>query len=1312
MSPSDSLHISLFGTLGLRRGAEHLALPASSDARSVLVFLALSADRPHTRSALVERFWEGLSESRARRALSQALWHLKRSVPDLVEANATHVGLNPELPVEIDADRFERLVAPHLDGSSELTASPSQRAIAELYEADALYRGDLLEDFDAYWVLIERERLRELYARTLNRLVSLEKAASRYQAALNVAMKLVSLDPLREEASREAMRLLFLLKRPLEALQVFRECQRQLEEELGIEPDAETRALAEAIAQRSEKKLPPVFLPELPAEPSAVSRPQDQLPLIGRQRERSAMLLLVEALFRGQSGLLLLDGEAGVGKTRLVEELIRDAEWRGLRPLLGSCDDVESSPPYEPLVEALSAGLSPLRAEQLAHLVSPVSLSVLAPLLPALATGSPGLGQAPLLAGPQHDDRLKHAFSETIFAWARATPLIIVLEDLQWADDDTMALLTHLVQTLENVRTGHHGVLLFGTFRLAEARSRPSLWDSLQALDRSALATRLSIGPLDADQTAELMRTGLGYRKPAPLFEGRLYGETEGNPLFVLETLRALQEKGQLVRDANGIWSTPFDETTTDYAEMAIPSAVEWVIQSRLEGLSPDLRRAIASATVLGREFDFALLSSISDLGPEKILQAVQQLKQRRFLDESPESFRFSHAKIRQVAYLELADDQRLDLHRRAASSLEAHERKRLESLAHHCIQGRIWDKAITYSVKAAEQAETLCANHAALAHCDRALQILEQHAPFSRERRGFLEFDLLERRARLYWLTGQPEAQERDIKKLQRCAAALNVPERIARAFNEMSYFLCNVLDQYDTAEKAASVALDYSRKHQLTRQAARALETLGLTHQYRDQLAEAERSFEEALATWAALEPMSGHVARIRTELARVYWKQRRLDEAEVTCSETLELARELEDYLTLTQLYKMLAVFASKRTDYQTALQHDGTALSYARAAGTRQIEATILANQALTLRELGELGQAIRQMREALQLELKLASRRGVVMACYNLSVLLLEVGQLDEARQVLDMGLAKLRAIDLQSAELLFPSCEVLWAMESGKPEAALTIGEEALERARALDMTYHAAQLAMNLGRALRRLGRTAEALKHLEQALEIWHSIGEVAFTVLTRSFIADCQRQLGRLDLALEPALQATRDLGPDDSGELPQAAHYALARILNERGESTAAAEALGRAERSIERQMQTLPSEDERQRYLRTVAINREILEFVRVFRERAHGKTVAARLPSIGAPLGRALRDDDWVDVRWTVETEADRQIRSKVERRHRQIRRLLIEARDQGAAPTHAQIAEALRVSCRTVERDMSELRKAFPDLPGTRRQL
>ena len=376
------LELQLFGGFTIRHDNAVIHLPSQAS-RSLLAYLAAHAHQNHARSRLAGLFWPERAESTARRRLSHALWEIGQALPEVqgqpyVLREGESLRFNTALPHRIDVVEF-RAAWQALPPEDDAAALPGLRRMVELYA------GELLAGYYDDWILIEQERLRELYLQALLRLVNGEKRAGDFERALAACLTLIAADPLREASYQEGIRLYLHLGREHEARRLLARCQATLMAELGVEVDEATVALlTEHDEQNAATNDPSAAAAEL----------QHDLPLVGRATERGQLLRHLDACRAGSGGLVLLEGEAGIGKSRLLRAVAEDATWRGIDVLWGQGREFGDQRPYAPLVEALQSYLSPVRAQKQATVLEPLWLGVVAPLLPWLATWLPDLPQA------------------------------------------------------------------------------------------------------------------------------------------------------------------------------------------------------------------------------------------------------------------------------------------------------------------------------------------------------------------------------------------------------------------------------------------------------------------------------------------------------------------------------------------------------------------------------------------------------------------------------------------------------------------------------------------------------------------------------------------------------------------------------------------------------------------------------------------------------------------------------------------------------------------------------------------------------
>jgi DNA-binding SARP family transcriptional activator len=470
------IRLHTLGTFEIRdEDGELLPKPATLKSQSLLAFLAYNRQINHPRERLAGMFWGDRSDRKARRSLSTAVWHIRCCLPnpDFICSDLGSINLDPVAPVWLDAEVF----AEHA----------SRRNLADLQAAAALYRGDFLDGFYDDWVLTERYRLESLHAEVLARLMAGYESSADHGAALAAAVQLLENDPLREDAHRVAMRAHCLLGRRSAALKQYAQCRQVLREELGIEPTAETLSLHQAILEGRIAALPS-FTPVPSATPA--SRPlalgyspldvARDAPMVGRKDELASLAAAWQDAMADRCSLVLIAGEAGVGKTRLVQAFAAGQCWQGVRVLQGRCYEFERLLPYQPFAELLRAAQPELDSAIVDQL--PVwAKAQLARVLPERLS-------------PQADfvDEGQSRLFESIFLFldrlAAREPLLLVLEDLHWATESTLALLHYLARRLVT-----EPLLIVGTLRPEAVSPNHPLAAVGRRLDRERLAMRLQL---------------------------------------------------------------------------------------------------------------------------------------------------------------------------------------------------------------------------------------------------------------------------------------------------------------------------------------------------------------------------------------------------------------------------------------------------------------------------------------------------------------------------------------------------------------------------------------------------------------------------------------------------------------------------------------------------------------------------------------------------------------------------------------------------------------------------------------------------
>ena len=450
--------------------------------------------------------------------------------------------------------------------------------------------------------------------------------------------------------------------------------------------------------------------------------------VIGREAEAACLADAFKRAAEAQGRqIVLISGEAGVGKTTLAAGAARDAREAGAAALLGRCDE-DLSAPYRPFVEALShyvanVGEEALRAHVQAHGAE------LARLIPTLGKR---LGDLPPPQSSDPDTERYLVFGAVIGLLAEASatgPVLLVLDDLQWADKPSLQLLRHLVASDELRR-----VLVVGTYRDSELSGSHPLLEALAALRREPGVNRIELKGLDDTGVIAFMEAAAGHRldEAGVGLAHALHRETDGNPFFVAAVLRHLSETGAIFQDPTGRWIT-----SGDLDAMALPDSIREVLSSRVARLGPGAGRVLSYAAVIGKDFDLELLSRVSDCSENDLLDILDGAAAAALVREVPDvpgHYSFSHALVQHTLYQDLGTTRGARAHHRVAEALEAmcgdRPKERVGELARHwssATQPVDAAKAISYARQAADAALAALAPEDAVRYFSQALQLTSQ---------------------------------------------------------------------------------------------------------------------------------------------------------------------------------------------------------------------------------------------------------------------------------------------------------------------------------------------------------------------------------------------------------------------------------------------------------------------------------------------------------------------------------------------------------------------------------------------------------
>lgn len=1009
-----TLRVRLLGTLDIRVSDQQLSKPPTLKSQSLLAYLIYHRHLPQSRERLADLFWADRPASRARHSLATALWHIRRCLPkEAYILSDTHtVQFDPQADLWLDVDRFESEIA--------------RNDVPHLESAVALYCGDFLAGFYDDWIINERYRLEALFSDALGRLMTGQEANGEYEAALSTALRLLQYDPLREDAHRLAMRAYCRLGQRNAALEQYRRCREIVRQELCAEPMIETSDLYRAIlAGRFPVGRARDFLFSQAATAELLApagrNPLDALVpsrLMGRVQEMAFLEQCWQRAKVGRGGMVLISGEAGVGKTRLAGEFASRLRWQGVRVLWGRCYEFEHLLPYQPISEALRATLSTLTPAELMDL-APWIVTEASRLVPEMAAHHPVPEISVSMRSNQEQVRLFDAVACFLGHLSSRQTLLMSIEDLHWANESTLQLIHYLARRLAS-----HKVLLVGTLRPEAIERRHPLRALQRQLSREELAQSLRLPPLSSEAVEAMVVEMSGVGASVVPLARRLYRETEGNPFFLIEIVKALFER-ELIYLERGTWRGDFARISE--GELPLPASLSEAIQARVDSLDDDVQEVLRLAAVLGREFDFDPLNALWGRGAEATLEALDVLLRRRLLDEGSgamgRDYAFTHHKIQEVIYAG-TPGQRL-LHRRTAEVLESQQPDDAVALAWHFERAEEPGRAARHALQAGLGAKAVFAHVEARAYFDRALTLLEREAPRLRDPQAIaanqrLCIQALNERGWGLRLLGDMEAYAADLQKVARLAESLGDQRTLAHLRWREAYthrWFC----RYAQARQAAEDGVCLSRA-----------------------------------AADLALEALCQREVGMATRSTGDY------DQAQIALERALSLFVALGDVVYEIHALGNLATLCWYRGEYEQAMD-------LARQALARCDKADLSFERRLPLGDLGAAAAATgdadlaRQcLLESMSIARQIADRTQEILCLGHLGWLCVREGQAKGALEYLQTALSLAESIN---------SCtEQSWLL-SGLAEACRLAGDPGARR-QAVAHARRALQLAQASGRA------------------------------------------------------------------------------------------------------------------------------------------------------------------------------------------------------------------------------------------------
>ena len=1210
-----SLQIRLLGTPEVSLDGAPLAGLSSAKALALLFYLAVS-DRPHTRAALAALLWGDLPDSAARNNLRKALHYLRTHLEGYLAIERDSVALSPDADCWVDVTEFDAAL-------QDDTESSLRRAV-ELYRGDLLegfYVRDAL-DFESWW-LSERARLRELMLHSLHGLAERRATLGDLDGAIAFTRRFLDLEPWREEAHRRLMGWLALNGQRGAALAQFEACRQVLKEELAVEPAAKTIALYEQIRDGELEHVPgarlspPLVAPRVPAFLDQ-ERSQDQgveqptsLPLtgepfVGREPELARLEAFLRSALAAETKIVFVRGEAGWGKTSLLSAFSHRAQE--IHPDLivstGVCSTYTGrGDPYLPFREIVRNLSVDIETRWAAGAITHQHALRLWKFLPRVVEGLvqhgrdlvdsfvPGEVLLQRAAAHQALDRglldrlwdlvlrghsgeesrgldqkrIFEEYTELLRSLAERQPLLLILDDLHWADASSVNLLFYLARRLAS-----SPILILGAYRPEDVSvglggEQHPLVGPLDEFKRSFGDVWVTLGQAEAIGGRQAGRTfvdallDLEPNRLGESFRRQLAHNTKGHPLFTVEILRDMQARGHLFRDEGGFW-VESPNTTWD----TLPGRVEGVIEKRIHRLSREAREALVMASVQGENFTAEVVARArsvddqdmvrvfsSDLAKRHRLVQARGMRQVGALRLS--RYRFRHNLFQRYLYQSLDPAERAYLHEAVGNALETLCQEQTDEiavhLARHFQEAGVPAKAVRYLKQAGDSASRIYAHTEAIALYGQAIQLAQDTGQSGQEltslytRLGrILELDsqfdrALDTYAAMGGLARQRGDRGMELTSLMAQIAIHSVPtavhdperardlaqqaldlaaergDRAAEAKICWSLSLANYYtNRLPDAIRCGERSLALARELDLVEQRAQTLNDLGgQIYLFSGHIGQAREALHEASQLWRELgnrpmlaDSLSGSC------IAHVYAGD--YEQAIALSAEALQISQSIDNLWG--QSYSLWAVGDAfrERGEYGRAIEVSEECARLGKLAGFIAAQTYTPLRLALTYADLGAWDRALELVQEALALS-RTDLPIQVIQALGVLSQIEIGNGRLTEAQRAIDEAKRNPYQESWKIFVLPVLLAEIELALRREEPAQALVVAKDLIGRLREYGMRSLLPDALYLQGKAFLGLGQAEVAREHLLEARAEAESMG--ARRLLWR-ILAD----LGRLE------------------------------------------------------------------------------------------------------------------------------------------------------------------------------------------------
>jgi len=723
-----------------------------------------------------------------------------------------------------------------------------------------------------------------------------------------------------------------------------------------------------------------------------------EVSLIGREKEMEQLQAVWSKAHGGLAQIAFISGDAGTGKTRLVQDFVTLQAGAGARWLASRRGASDLSPPYA----ALEQAVRPVIDQGIIPDISAEFLSEIAQSIPELNQLRPGL-PAPLEQEPEQTRAWRQrAWASFLVALSRQAPLILHLDDLQWVDDASRDCIRYLL-----MQHPHEPIFVIVSLRTELGKMKGYIREFRTDLQKRGLLVEIALKPFTAEETHELLKIMSGMDN-LPRFSRRLHAHSEGNPFFLLETIQSLFNNGTLYKDDQGQWATVYDDFTKDYSELPLPDSVSDLMAPHLEGLDDNASDFLNAAAVVGNTFDPFIIQKISDLDRRQLMSAVETLINRGVIYPERRLCHFGNTLLREMVLQDINFLLLPELHEKAAVVLEKAfgeppSPSEVQQLAHHFYEAGIWEPAFEYQLQAGIQTWFVFETYTARSYLETAREILD--GPLQDKVAKDQVIACLKGLGDVYRHLGPFD------QSLEHYQSVLELVENDPEQFADICWRIGVVHERQSHYSQAISWldkginALRDGKSEGEKLTLSRLYMQHGLINVKQGNLDEAFNWANKALITESA---------QAHNLLAVIHRTRGELEKALFHCDQSIALSESAGDLINLSKGHTNRGVVLVDLDRWKEAVQAYQKALELLIDTGDAYVHAMTLGNLADIQRYLGDLDAAYETARTALEESKIIDSEFDITLAHLNLGEIFIDRGEPRCARVAhLQVGLDQL-----------------------------------------------------------------------------------------------------------------------------------------------------------------------------------------------------------------------------------------------------------------------------------------------------------